>query len=241
MKKIIIIFLLLLLLAAAIFQGIRVVRADTSDTSPEITPVLDEENLEKAYENVLCSAVRIQANGYYGSGSIFLITEDTLILATNRHVIQYFDDNSSIAFFNGEECGGRALYISETADVGFIGVSKDEIADYTLAQLRSVSKRTEAFDALQKNDCFFMIDLVTDPAAPVVYKGAVVDKEKYLSDYGMEMLYGDGMAVPGMSGSGIFDYYGNFIGMLSGATEQYEIAGISLPVLLEEYEKSIGE
>lgn len=230
MKRIASVFLLFIILAFTIFQGMW----------KKVTPVLTEENMEKAYENVLCSAVRIQESSQYGSGSIFLITGEEIIIVTNKHIVRYFDDNSYITFFNGESCNGRVLGSSETADVGFIGIPASELCKDTEIQIKAVSKRLEAYENLKKNSCFFMIDLANEPADPVVYKGVIVDKEKYLPDYGLEMLYGSGMAVPGMSGSGIFDYYGNFIGILSGATEQYELAGIPLKVLLKEYEKCIG-
>ena len=64
-----------------------------------------------------------------------------------------------------------------------------------------------------------------------------MEKEKFLPEYGTVMLYGDGGAVPGMSGSGIFDNCGNYIGTLSGATDRYELAGVPLPTVLSEYEK----
>lgn len=229
MKRIASVFFLFSMLAFTVFQGMR----------PRVTVVLKEENMEKAFENVLCSAVRIQGSGHYGSGSILLIKGEEIIIATNKHVVQYFDDNSYITFFNGESCSGSVLGSSETADVGFISVSASELLKETESRLKAVSTQTKAYEELKENSCFFMIDLASNPAGPVIYKGAVVDKEKYLPDYGMEMLYGDGMAVPGMSGSGIFDYYGNFIGILSGATEQYELAGIPLETVLEEYEKCV--
>ncbi len=200
--------------------------------------VLMQENLEKAYENVLCSAVCIRGEDYCGSGSIFIMDKDEIIIVTNRHVIQYFDSDSRVVFFNGAQCCGRVLGFSESADIGFISVREDELDRDDKRELRAVGKREAAYDELKKNSCFFMIDMASDPADPVIYKGAVVDKARYLADYGMEMLYGDGAAIPGMSGSGIFDYCGNYIGTLSGATDQYELAGVPLKTVLSEYKKA---
>ncbi len=55
----------------------------------------------------------------------------------------------------------------------------------------------------------------------------------------MEMLYGKGNAVPGMSGSGVFDRYGNYVGMITGGTLQGEIAAVPVEVIEEEFEKVI--
>ena len=201
------------------------------------TSVLTEADMEKAFENVLCTMVCIRGNGHYGSGSIYEISQNEIIIVTNKHMLDYFDAQSYVTFWNGARCGGRIIGISETADIGFVSVSKEDMGRNEIKQLKCLRKREKVYDDLEKNDCFFMVDIASDWQDPVLYKGTVVDKELFLEEYGTEMLYGDGTAVPGMSGSGIFDYYGNYIGTLSGATQYYELAGVSLKTVMEEYKK----
>ncbi len=229
MKKYISLFLLAALLVIVLFCG---------QQSLEV-PILTEENVEKAYENVLCSAVRIQGSQCYGSGSIFEINKSEIIIVTNAHMIASMDENSYVTFFNGAECKGSIIGSSETTDIGFLRVSCSELTKKEKKQLRSVGKATASYEKLKRNDCFFMMDIASDSENPIRYSGTIVDKARFLTDYNREMLYGDGMAVPGMSGSGIFDYYGNYIGTLSGATEHYELAGVPLDAVLEEYEKCL--
>lgn len=201
------------------------------------TPVLNEADMEKAYENVRAAMVCIQADGHNGSGSIYEISRNEIVIVTNKHVLDYFNSQSRVIFWNGEACGGRVIGVSETADIGFVGVCKDDLESNVVKRLKCVRKREKVYEDLEKNDSFFMADIAADSGNPILYKGTVVDKERFLEEYGTEMLYGDGTAVPGMSGSGMFDYYGNYIGTLSGATKQYEIAGISLKTIMEEYKK----
>lgn len=227
MKKITSVILLILIVALILSKGRQSLE----------TPVLSEENVEKAYENVLCCAVRIQGSGHYGSGSILAIKTDEIVVVTNNHVLQYFDDDSYVTFFNGAKCKGSVIGCSDTADVGFVSVLRTELEADEQNQLRSVRKQEKAYETLEKNSRFFMIDMASDSMNPVWYPGSVTDKEKYLADYGITMLYGDGIAVPGMSGSGMFDYYGNYIGTLSGATEHYELAGVPYKTVMEEYKK----
>ena len=207
-----------------------------SRTSRKEIPVLAEENQAIAYENMLGSAVRIQGNGYYASGSVFEIKKDEIIVVTNRHVAEYFDEEGYVTFFYGGECHGEVLGWSDTADIGFISVDPDGLEKEEIERLREVGKRKSVYDNINKNTCFFIVDVASDISNPEIYPGAVVDKERFLAEYGAVMLYGDGGAVPGMSGSGIFDYCGNYIGTLSGATDRYEIAGVPLPTVLSEYE-----
>lgn len=227
MKKFLSVLFLLFILAFPLF----------SRTSRKEIPVLTEENQIEAFENVLGSAVRIQGNGYYGSGSVFEIKKDEIIVVTNRHVAEHFDEEGYVTFFYGGECHGSVLGCSDTADIGFISVDLDGLEKQEREQLREVGKRKNAYDNLNKNTCFFIADIASDISNPEICQGAVVEKEKFLPEYGTVMLYGDGGAVPGMSGSGIFDNCGNYIGTLSGATDRYEIAGVPLPTVLSEYEK----
>ena len=208
MKKFLSVLFLLFILAFPLF----------SRTSRKEIPVLTEENQTEAFENVLGSAVRIQGNGYYGSGSVFEIKKDEIIVVTNRHVAEHFDEEGYVTFFYGS-------------------VDSDGLEKQEREQLREVGKRKNAYDNLNKNTCFFIVDIASDISNPEICQGAVVEKEKFLPEYGTVMLYGDGGAVPGMSGSGIFDNCGNYIGTLSGATDRYEIAGVPLPTVLSEYEK----
>lgn len=204
------------------------------------TPLLQKEDAEAACRNVICSSVRIQGNGSYGSGSIYEMTQDEVIIATNRHVLQDFDEESYVTFRSGRSVSGRMIGCGEKADVGFISVPAGSIPYEELLDLKSVRKRKEVCNGLKTGDGFFVIDTASDLNSPVLYEGKILDKRKYLADYGMEMLYGDCRAVPGMSGSGIFDLCGNYIGMLSGGTVQNEIAAVPLDVMEEEYRKIAG-
>ena len=47
-----------------------------------------------------------------------------------------------------------------------------------------------------------------------------------IADFGAVMLYGYGFARTGMSGGGMFDGYGRLIGMVTGGTQQNEVAGV---------------
>lgn len=222
-------FLLLLFLLAGAVTGCR-------EQKLTETELLANEDCEKALENVLPSSVKIQMEGYHGSGSIFEVTETEIVIATGRHVLQYFNEDSYIIFYGGIQKKGRLLFMSETADVGFAGIPLSSFTKEELASFKKIRKQKDVYDALSKDTGFFMPDL-WEEQQPAYLRGSVGDKEKYIAEFDAEMLYGDGEARAGMSGCGIFDGYGNYIGLLSGATEHYEIAGVPLPVIWEEYEK----
>ena len=187
-------------------------------------------------EDVLGSCVRIQAKEHYGSGSILAMDENKITIVTNRHVLQYWDEDSYVTFFNGTVREGRVAGISGHADVGFLQISAAEFDPGELEGIRAVEIPDTG---LNRGDWFFMGDLATDIWNPVFYKGQVLDPSKYLEEFGMEMVYGDSAFKEGMSGCGVFDVEGKYVGMLTGGTDQNEIAAVPACVVSALYEDII--
>lgn len=251
--------LLFFLIAVLFFNGETLLAEKASDrpliqtTTPEgdylalsrlellNTALLSEANVQKAYENVLCSSVRIQADGHYGSGTIYKMLEDEIIIVTNRHVLQYFNDDSYVTFFNGRVGSGNRLGSSETADIGFISIPVSDFDWQELLEFRNVRSSTRRYESLKENDCYFMIDMASDSLNPQFFEGQVLDKDRYLPDFETEMLYGEGYAVPGMSGCGLFDACGYYVGMLAGGTLQNEIAGVPVTAIEEAFQEIVKE
>ena len=207
----------------------------------QITPVLQAENPEQAFENVLPAALYIQAGERCGSGSIYGIIQDELIVATAGHILSDSSEKLEITFFDGRQVKGRLVVISEEADIGFIGIPLSELSIEELVGLRHVRIDDGAYENMTKNRRFFMIDMSDDSGGPICCRGAIVEKEMFLPDYGRSMMYGDAYVHPGMSGCGIFDEYGNFVGILSGGTEHNEIAAVPLTEIEEVYYKQFSE
>ncbi len=213
-----------------------------------VTPLLLEEDLERAFENVLCSCVRIQTREHYGSGSIYKMRENEIIIVTNRHVLEDFDDDSCVTFFNGAVGFGELLGTSDEADVGFISISTasfpwEELLAFRNVRLLDTEREGGAQKGMQQENRadesirFFCPDMANYFETPVMKCGELSPQAVYLEDFGMEMLYGRGSAAPGMSGSGVFDGRGNYLGMLTGATGAGEIAAVPLEVVRREYEE----
>ncbi len=193
----------------------------------------DEKEQQELFQasTVLGSCVRIQAQGHYGSGSIYELSDEEIIIVTNKHVLQYWNEDSYVTFFNGAVGSGRALNVSEQADVGFLSVNRAFLTDEETEGLFTVEK---AQFPLLRGDDLYMIDLASDIWCPVTYEGQVLEPRKYLEDFGMEMLYGESAFKPGMSGCGVFNGEGKYVGMLTGGTQENEIAAVLLDVIVEE-------
>ena len=89
---------------------------------------------------------------------------------------------------------------------------------------------------------------ITDTASTiVVMKGFAADGELleipgtliyswiYAEDFSQYMMLVDGESFPGMSGGGVFDEDGNFLGILCGVNDAGESAAVPLSIILAEY------
>ena len=173
--------------------------------------------------SVQTECVRIQAEGHYGSGSILKISDQEAVIVTNRHVLQYWNEDSYVTFFNGASCSGEVLWLSEKADVGYIKGNPQTLSEEEKRDLQAIEI---AGESPQKGDYFFMIDMASDVWNKKLYEGQILEPKIYIEEFGTDMLYGESCFSPGMSGCGIFDMQGRYIGMLTGGTQQNEIAAV---------------
>lgn len=212
----------------------------------EVT-ALEEDDCEKAYENVKICIVRINMKNAHGSGIIWEITPENIIIVTNKHVLDYWDEQvSNVLFSQGYYARAEILAVSEEYDIGFLTVDNSEL-DYTqLEQLRYAHWNPEAYHELQEGDDIFCVGARKERAADGEYagensevycQGSIGNMWQYIDEFGEYMIYGYGYGVPGMSGGGTFDAKGNLIGMISGGTESGEIASVPLTLIIEAYEE----
>lgn len=205
-------------------------------------PVLTEADQTAARENVQEGVVRLIMGNAYGSGVVFRLTADAVIVATNRHVLEYWDDAEGIVRFpKGYFVSAVSLGSAEDCDVGFLRVENSEFPMETLLTLRSVPLDEEVCDGLAGGTPVFCLG-ADRTVGETVYQEAVVEEPlKYIADFDGDMLYCRGFAKEGMSGGGIFDGYGHLIGLLAGGTYQNEIAGVPLGDVLAAYRELVGE
>ncbi|MDE7250562.1 MAG: serine protease [Lachnospiraceae bacterium] len=191
----------------------------------------DEKIREDAFQlsEVLGSCVRIQAEGHHGSGSIYQLLDDEIIIVTNWHVLQYWNNEDSyVTFFNGAVGSGKVIAASEQNDIGLLSIKTAFFATEELEGLHAIS---ESDRILTRGDALYMVDIASDVWQPEVYEGQVLEPLRYLDEFGMEMLYGESLFKPGMSGCGVFDREGSYVGMLTAGTDQNEIAAVPLDII----------
>lgn len=204
------------------------------------TPVLESEDCAKAYENIQSCVVRIQMGNAHGSGIIWEMTTEAIVVATNRHVLEYWkDENSYVYFAQGYYADAVILGVSEQYDVGFLSIDICQFSYDDLKKFRTARVDEQVYENLCEGDKMFSIDSGSATYEGRYFAATVGDPHKYIEDFGAYMLYAHGFAKEGMSGGGTFDAHGYLIGMITGGTYWDETASVPLPDIVEAYETII--
>lgn len=193
-------------------------------------------------------------NGTFGSGSIWAISDDQIILATNYHVIQPVELNGAICyvvFQNGVIAQPKVLGYDANIDCAFLSVDPDVMTKEQREALRSVVRDDAAAAALSSGSNVFVMHSeevtreelvsgrVTGILADTSYTGVVTQPSVYVSALTQNMIYCSCYAENGMSGGGTFDEYGHYLGMLTGSTDDGEIVCVLLSDLENVYRTQI--
>ncbi len=204
-------------------------------------PVLETADTAAAYENVKNSVVRLDMGKAYGSGVIFRMTTDAVIIATNKHVLDYWDESSGVVWFpQGYFADASLLGSAAESDVGFLRVEGSELGYEVLATLRSVCLN-ENLESREEQIGGFCVGTDRREQEPVWYEAVLEREERYIGLFQENMLYGHGFGREGMSGGGIFDGHGRLLGLLAGGTYQNEIAGVPVKKVEAAYREVMGE
>lgn len=180
------------------------------------------------------SCVKIFTNVGYGSGMIYCIGEDEIIIATAAHVLEGFDENARIEFVGGERTSGLLCEVDENADVGILSVPKDFLSVDTLEKINEVNITQDAFDgepSYSEKDfskkCV-MYNLFENNGIIKEVCGDVTSMDEYVYDFDRHMLSGCNSEVTeGMSGGPIFDEEGFLLGMLLAGNAEGDFKGIT--------------
>lgn len=191
------------------------------------TPVSESEDCAKAYENVKDCVVSIRMGNAHGSGIIWELTRERIVIVTNKHVLAYWrEENGYVHFPQGFDVDAQVLGTSEQFDVGFIAVSNRQFNYEELQTIRSARVDREAYESLGQGAAMFLVNAGLTEEERQYYEGTVEDPYRYIEELDADMLYGYCFAKAGMSGGGTFDGRGCLIGMTTAGTRQNEVVSV---------------
>lgn len=219
-------------------RNTKTAREDTEEVLPEYSTLLQSLQRENAYEKAHAAIVQINMGKYYGSGILWSVQNENLVIASNRHLLKE-GMTGTVTFCNGVSTEGTVKGLSDIRDIGFMEVPLSALTREDWLILRFADKDMTNYEKLQPGDFLFVIGSATGVGADY-YEGTIGNVAYYFPEFQSDMLHGYCQAMPGMSGGGTFAKNGSFIGMLTAGTEEGEIASLPLQMVMEEYEKVYG-
>lgn len=177
-----------------------------------------------------------------GSGYLMEITEDTVYICSNRHVVEV-SDRWDVYFFDGTRVTGRTLGYSDGYDVGVVTVAVKDVPKPLMEQLMTIHIDREYWNSLNDHRIDVGLERV-DRQGGILHTsvGTLLKVKQYFAWYDnkdhtevtLKLEHGD-------SGSAILDGHGNLIGMAyaySVSPRRYWC--VPLDGILECYEEITG-
>lgn len=177
--------------------------------------------------------VSVEQQNRQGKGVIWDMNEQETLLVTAAHVAENTEQKVLITFYDGKQVFADVVYTAENADVAFLSVPADGMAQTEWVRYSYVRRNGQAEEALAVQAL-----LISPQDGETVIRATVLNSLLYMEDFAQNMIWAEATATAGMSGSGMFDDNGNFMGILCGGNEQNEIAVLPAGTIWEEYEKS---
>lgn len=198
----------------------------TEQSEPESGSMKPE---EFAQENTI---VRVESGSLTGSGVIYEKREDFLLVITAAHVLEQETEKVTVTFFEEVSVESAACYISSDADLAFLKIPLAWIPKEKWDIYNSVRIDKTAFDSLKSGDEVVFGDSLQ---TGFFEKGTVLENWTYVEDFSQYMMLIQGNIQPGMSGGGVYDKTGNFLGILCGGNGKGDVAVVPLSIIQAKY------
>lgn len=174
--------------------------------------------------------VQIEAGGLLGSGVIYEADDEMLYIATAGHVLAQAKELVLVTFADGLLIESTEYEVMEREDLAFIAVSLEKIPMESLKQYYKVNVDKGSFDSIKPGDGVIAMGSRTGVAREA-YEGELLNNWIYVEDFEQHMMLASAELVQGMSGGGLFDAKGHFLGLLCGESEGGEVAVLPLSVM----------
>ena len=185
----------------------------------------DREDLNEALEYVRPALVQLyydKGNGGYsaGSGYIMEITDDTIYICSNRHVVE-IHDVWEVYFCDGTRAKGVPVGVSDEFDVGVVAVDRDNVPKELTEKLMTVHIDQEYWSGLDDQRIDVGLERVDREGGILrISTGTLVKVKQHFTWYDqkdhtevtLKLDHGD-------SGSAVLDGRGNMIGMAFAYSE----------------------
>lgn len=183
---------------------------------------VEEQIMQIVYQLARRSIVKVVVKDAAGSGVVWNI-EGGIVIASNRHLLMK-DVTAEIVFGNGETVFADVIGYSKQYDIGFVRIPESAVTGSVLRDIYEVvpilyetssEEARMAFASLFAGQRIMQVGAVTSQKTCNLSVGDVIGL-KYMPLFQTDVLETACFSRAGMSGGGVFDAQGHFLGMISG-------------------------
>lgn len=208
-------------------------------------PECRSEYADSLYEEASKCVVRIVMGQYAGSGLIWRMEEEGMVIAANKHLLREAA-HGSVTFANEIVLQAEILYFSQEYDLGFLLIPREELTSELLRDCYEIRRAqmlsSQAGEQIENQKIMQIAS--SQRAAADCYVG-VGQGLTFVPEFQAFMLETECFSKAGMSGGGVFDKNGYLVGMIAGGDVKVDDSvreadiTYSIPTWLieEEYQK----
>lgn len=182
------------------------------------------------------SVVRVETSQANGSAILLEATNDgEVLLLTARHVLDGLKEGElpEVIFEDGERIACQSFVRSTQADAAVLTLVDEKKAKELKEEDVFLHWDASHYDALAEGAYCIAIG-GGNADGRKVSTGTILDGWIYMEDYSQYMIWAECQISAGMSGGGLFDADGYFLGILSGGSEDGQLAAVPYTLLLAE-------
>jgi len=178
--------------------------------------------MQIVYQLAKRSIVKVAVKDAVGSGIIWKI-DDGIVIVSSRHLLMK-DVTAKIGFGNGEILTAKVIGYSQQYDIGFVEIPEEVVTDNILRDIyeavpvlyETESEEAKSEFALQySGKRVLQIGAAIDHSTVNLSTGSIQGL-RFIPLFHTNVLETACFSRAGMSGGGVFDESGRFLGMISG-------------------------
>jgi len=171
-----------------------------------------------------------------GTGVVYQVGEDGIWIATAAHVLDNKSDDDRIVLNCVDisiEC--TTWLEAGSVDLVFLYIPQEDIAVGMVAVPVETDKTN--YDMLTAGEVIVASGYCDGKQTD--YQGVLSESWIYVEDFAQHMMVAECEIKHGMSGGGVYDVNGNFIGMICGGNEEGELVAMPWHVMQARFEEKI--
>jgi len=227
-------------------QKIADISQKTADTSQK-TADTSQKIADARRKKLTPSIVQLTCGGLQGSGVIWTVGKDKILIVTNKHVLLQ-SDTCNVTFWQGEYYSGKVAYLSGEHDIGLVSLKRSDLDQRDVSALKEAAVGRKSPEEIKTGESLYLYGSADYIAGD--YLMAELDQVSvYLKDFKDDMMLGslkkedtgqegemlrDGQLKDGMSGSGVFDQNACLVGLISGGNSSGQFAVVPIWTILQD-------